>query len=61
MDPDGRLRGLVRRAVSVSDAVHLQVEVEGLGEVAALADDPEHQAGDMVRLALDARGAAPLP
>ncbi len=61
VDPEGDVTGVVRRAVSVSDAVHLQVEVDGLGEVGALADDPHHHPGDEVRLALDPRGTAYLP
>lgn len=61
VDPEGEVTGVVRRAVTVSDAVHLQVEVDGLGEVGALADDPHHHAGDEVRLALDPRATAYLP
>ena len=61
VDDEGELAGVVRRAVTVSDAVHLDVEVEGVGTVAALADEPDHQAGDEVRLRLDGRGTAVLP
>lgn len=61
VDPEGGVTGVVRRAVTVSDAVHLQVEVDGLGEVGALADDPHHHPGDEVRLALDPRATAYLP
>ena len=52
---------MVRRAVTVSDAVHLDVDVEGVGTVAALADEPDHHAGDEVRLRLADRGVALLP
>ncbi|SOC56878.1 ABC transporter ATP-binding protein [Ornithinimicrobium cerasi] len=62
VDPSGRLEGVVRRAVAVSDAVHLTVDVDGVGEVAALGDDPGHHLeGRRVRLALDPRGTAYLP
>ncbi|WP_122262720.1 ABC transporter ATP-binding protein [Ornithinimicrobium cerasi] len=62
VDPSGRLEGVVRRAVAVSDAVHLTVDVDGVGEVAALGDDPGvHLEGRRVRLALEARGTAYLP
>ncbi|GGK79145.1 ABC transporter [Ornithinimicrobium pekingense] len=60
VDEDGSLSGVVRRAVSVSDAVHLEVEVDGVGEVAALAEDPVHHPGDAVTLRLDPRGASRL-
>ncbi|MGC5584515.1 ABC transporter ATP-binding protein [Ornithinimicrobium sp. W1665] len=56
----GELVGVVRRAVTVSDAVHLDVEVDGVGTVAALADEPDHQPGETVRLRLDRRGVAGL-
>lgn len=60
--PVGRLRGVVRRAVAVSDAVHLTVDVDGVGQVEALGDDPgERLEGRPVRLALEARGTAYLP
>ncbi|QFG69712.1 ABC transporter ATP-binding protein [Ornithinimicrobium pratense] len=61
VDAAGPLTGVVRRAVSVSDAVHLLVEVPEIGQVAARADDPVHQLGDEVRLRLDAGGIATLP
>lgn len=56
VDPEGELSGTVRRAVTVSDAVHLDVDVDGVGEVAATGEDPDHQPGDRVRLRVD-RGA----
>ncbi len=56
VDPEGGLPGTVRRAVTVSDAVHLDVDVDGVGEVAASGEDPDHQPGDRVRLRVD-RGA----
>ncbi|WP_269087323.1 hypothetical protein [Ornithinimicrobium sp. CNJ-824] len=40
--------------------MHLDVDVEGVGTVAALADEPDHQAGATVRLRLDGRGTAVL-
>ncbi|WP_289018268.1 ABC transporter ATP-binding protein [uncultured Ornithinimicrobium sp.] len=61
VDEAGGLAGVVRRAVTVSDAVHLDVDVEGVGTVAALADEPDHRLGDEVRLRLDDRGVALLP
>lgn len=60
VDAAGTLSGVVRRAVSVSDAVHLLVEVPQIGQVAARADDPVHQPGDEVRLSVDVAGIAPL-
>jgi thiamine transport system ATP-binding protein len=59
--PDGELGGQVVRAVTVSDAVHLDVAVDGLGTLEALGDDIGVKAGDRVRLALDPRGTAYLP
>ena len=38
VDPDGRLAGVVRRGVAVSDAVHLTVDVDGVGRVEALVE-----------------------
>lgn len=61
VDPAGPLTGVVRRAVTVSDAVHLVVEVPGIGEVAARADDPVHHVGDEVSLQIDPGGIATLP
>ncbi|MFB9731427.1 ABC transporter ATP-binding protein [Ornithinimicrobium kibberense] len=61
VDEAGGLAGVVRRAVTVSDAVHLDVDAEGVGTVAALADEPDHRLGDEVRLRLDDRGVALLP
>ncbi|MFK5647504.1 ABC transporter ATP-binding protein [Ornithinimicrobium sp. LYQ121] len=58
---DGPLAGTVTRAVIVSDAVHLTVAVEGVGDCAALADDSSVDTGHRVRLSPDARGMAPLP
>ena len=55
-DPDGEVEGVVRRAVTVSDAVHLDVEVDGIGTLEALGDDIALHPGDRVRLALDPRG-----
>ena len=60
VDPDGQLVGEVRRVVTVSDAVHLDVAVEGLGTLEALGDALGAQAGDLVRLAVDPRGLAAL-
>ncbi|MDO5740716.1 MAG: hypothetical protein Q4P07_11275 [Ornithinimicrobium sp.] len=51
----------MRRAVAVSDSVHLVVDVDGVGECAAVADDPTLAPGQSVRLAFDPRGAAHLP
>jgi thiamine transport system ATP-binding protein len=58
---DGPLVGAVTRAVVVSDAVHLDVAVDGVGECAALAADPSVGVGQRVRLTPDARGMALLP
>src|SRR5690606_31036372 len=60
-DPAGTLTGTVLRAVTVSDAVHLEVDVDGVGQVAALGDDLTAGAGDRLRLRLDPRGVAVLP
>ena len=57
----GPLQGTVRRAVAVSDAVHLVVDVEGVGECGALGSSPELQPGDHVHLAPDPTGASRLP
>ncbi|AXH96359.1 ABC transporter ATP-binding protein [Ornithinimicrobium avium] len=54
----GEVTGVVRRAVRVSDAVHLQVDVEGVGEVAATADDPGVQAKDLVKMRVHLRDCA---
>jgi thiamine transport system ATP-binding protein len=59
-DPSGTLTGTVRRAVTVSDAVHLDVDVDGLGSAAALGDDVGVVPGQRVRLAVDPRGIALL-
>ena len=59
-DPAGTLTGTVRRAVTVSDAVHLDVDVDGLGSAAALGDDVGVVPGQRVRLAVDPRGIALL-
>ncbi|MGO0577019.1 ABC transporter ATP-binding protein [Ornithinimicrobium panacihumi] len=58
---DGPLSGTVQRAVAVSDAVHLVVDVEGVGECAALGASPEIAQGDKVTLLLDPAGACWLP
>jgi thiamine transport system ATP-binding protein len=58
---EGPVSGTVTRAVVVSDAVHLDVAVDGVGECAALADDPSVGVGQRVRLLPDARGMAVLP
>ncbi len=60
-DPGGALRGVVRRAVTVSDAVHLDVDVDRVGAVAARADEPGLQPGDEVRLRVDPGATAYLP
>lgn len=46
---------MVRRALAVSDAVHLDVDVDGVGLVAARAEEPDHHPGDEVRLEVDPR------
>ena len=61
VDPDGEVEGVVQRAVTVSDAVHLDVAVDGLGTLEATGDDVGLHAGDRVRLVLDPRGTAYLP
>jgi thiamine transport system ATP-binding protein len=60
---DGPLPGTVTRAVAVSDAVHLQVEVAGVGSCPALgrAGHPVPTPGDPVSLAVDPAGTAYLP
>ena len=61
VDPEGELRGVVRRVVTVSDALHLEVDVEGVGRMPVLAADRGPEVGDDVRLAVDPRGVAHLP
>ena len=61
VDDEGVLTGTVRRAVAVSDAVHLTVDVDGVGECAVLAVIPEVGVGDRVELALDPVGACWIP
>ncbi|ANS79828.1 Thiamin ABC transporter, ATPase component [Serinicoccus hydrothermalis] len=61
VDPGGSLTGTVRRATTVSDAVHLTVEVERLGRCEALSSELGPQAGDTVALTVDPRGVAALP
>ncbi|WP_298752637.1 ABC transporter ATP-binding protein [uncultured Serinicoccus sp.] len=61
VDPEGELRGVVRRVVTVSDALHLEVDVEGVGRMPVLAADRGPEVGDDVRLAVDPRGVALLP
>ncbi|WP_010147487.1 ABC transporter ATP-binding protein [Serinicoccus profundi] len=61
VDPAGPLVGTVRRVMTVSDAVQLEVEVERLGRIPAFADDLGPEVGDVVRLAVDPRGVAHLP
>ncbi|KUG58474.1 ABC transporter [Serinicoccus chungangensis] len=61
VDPEGELRGVVRRVVTVSDALHLEVDVEGVGRMPALAADRGPEVGDDVRLTVDPRGVAHLP
>ncbi|MFK5690772.1 ABC transporter ATP-binding protein [Ornithinimicrobium sp. LYQ92] len=58
---DGLLHGEVSRALTVSDAVHLEVDVDGVGRCHALGEDVGVQVGDRVRLAVDPRGLASLP
>lgn len=60
VDPAGRLDGVVERAVAVSDAVHLEVRLEGIGTVAATGEDPDQRAGDQVRLRVDPGASAYL-
>ena len=60
-DAAGPLTGTVTRAVTVSSAVHLEVDVDGVGAVAARGDDPGVQPGDRVRLRVDPGGTAYLP
>jgi len=61
VDPTGPLDGTVRRVTTVSDSVQLEVEVEVLGRMPALADDLGPEVGDTLRLAVDPRGVAHLP
>lgn len=61
VDPSGVLHGVVRRAVAVSDAVHLSVDVAGVGECAVLGDDPSVTVGQEVALAVDPAGIVSLP
>ncbi|WP_130011441.1 ABC transporter ATP-binding protein [Serinicoccus sediminis] len=61
VDPRGDLSGVVRRMTTVSDALHLEVDVEGLGRLPALAADRGPEVGDEVRLTVDPRGVARLP
>ncbi|WP_131105922.1 ABC transporter ATP-binding protein [Ornithinimicrobium sufpigmenti] len=56
--PDGPVTAQVLRAVTVSDAVHLDVRIDGLGTVEALGDEVGLAAGDAVRLDFDDRGVA---
>ena len=56
----GPLTGTVRRAVTVSDAVHLEVDVHDIGSAAALGEDVGVTPGEGVRLAVDPRGIALL-
>ncbi|MFK5582820.1 ABC transporter ATP-binding protein [Serinicoccus sp. LYQ131] len=58
---DGLLHGEVSRALTVSDAVHLEVDVDGVGRCHALGDHVGVQIGDRVQLAVDPRGLASLP
>ena len=60
VDPEGSLAGTVLRAVAVSDAVHLEVDVDGVGRCGALGEDITTAPGDRVRLAVDPRGVALL-
>ncbi|RIK17053.1 MAG: ABC transporter ATP-binding protein [Acidobacteria bacterium] len=53
VDASGQLRGIVRRAVTVSDAVQLQVDVEGVGAMAATTQDAGIRRGDHVALRAD--------
>ncbi len=62
LDPDGTLRARVVHAASARDAIRLDVEVDGLGRMAALAgQDSPVRAGDEIRLRLDTGGLAGLP
>lgn len=60
VESSGPLRATVLRATTVSDAVQLDVEVDGLGRCAALSADLGPQEGDTVRLVPDPRGMARL-
>jgi thiamine transport system ATP-binding protein len=54
VDPAGRLVGMVRAARTTPEQVRLVVEVEGVGEVDAVAPLDQHPAlGERVRLAVD--------
>lgn len=58
--PDGPLQATVRRVVAASDAVHLEVAVDGVGECAALGERIGTEVGERVRLVVDPRGLALL-
>jgi thiamine transport system ATP-binding protein len=65
LDTDGPLRGTVLSARATPDQVRLVVDVEGVGEVNAVADGTRHRStapgvGHDVRLVVDLTRAAPL-
>ena len=62
LDPAGHLRGVVRSARATPDQVRLVVDVEGVGEVDAVAGPGSHTApGDPVTLGVDPARTAVLP
>jgi thiamine transport system ATP-binding protein len=62
LDQAGRLRGVVRSARATPDQVRLVVDVEGVGEVDAVAGPGSHAApGDAVTLGVDPARTAVLP
>ena len=59
--PDGALPGVVRSAVATSDAVRVEVDLDGVGVVGALAEQSASPApGDRVRVRADRAGMALL-
>ncbi|MCZ4500618.1 MAG: transporter ATP-binding protein [Marmoricola sp.] len=62
LDPDGPFAGVVVSARSTPEQVRLELEVEGLGALAGVAD-PGHpvQVGERVRVAVREERLAPLP
>ena len=61
VEPDGPLRGTVVEARTTPEQVRLVVEVDGVGELDAVAPLDQHPAvGEAVRLAVDATRTAPV-
>ena len=61
VDPDGSLGAVVLASAAGPDGVHLQVRIDGLGELPAVTDGEVLEVGARVMLRVQPTSVAPLP